>query len=159
MSRAERLPHWVYRLFNVPIHLYRFGFGQKIGPPILILTTTGRKSGQPRQTPLQYELIDGVYYSGSMRGSEADWYRNILTDPRVLLAVGDSHFPALAETIEDDERVLAFLKVRLQRSPRMIAAIMRADGLQDASDDAALRSYAKNITVVALRPSPMDNPD
>ena len=159
MSRAERLPHWVYRLFSFPARLYRFGFGTKVGPPILLLTTTGRKSGLPRRTPLQYQLIDGIYYCGSMRGDKADWYRNILAEPRVFLTVGDSHIPALAEAIEDDERVLAFLKVRLQRSPRMIAAIMRADGLRNAADDAALRSYAKNITVVALRPSSTDNPE
>lgn len=125
----------------------------------MILTTTGRKSGLPRQTPLQYEFIDGVYYAGSMRGDKADWYRNILADPRVLLKVGERQFPALAEAIDDGEQVLSFLKYRLQRSPRMIMAIMRADGLQDASDDAALHSYAKNMTVVALRPSSMDNPE
>lgn len=159
MNRAERLPHWVYRLLNVPTRLYRFGFGQKVGPPILILTTTGRKSGLPRQTPLQYEFIDGVYYAGSMRGDNADWYRNILADPRVLLKVGERQFPALAEAIDDSEQVLSFLKYRLQRSPRMIMAIMRADGLQDASDDAALHSYAKNMTVVAMRPSTKDNPE
>lgn len=159
MSRAERLPHWVYRLFNVPTRLYRFGFGQKVGPPILILTTTGRISGLPRQTPLQYELIDGVYYAGSMRGDKADWYRNILADPRVMLKVGQRQFPALAEAIDDSEQVLSFLIYRLQRSPRMITAIMRADGLQDAADEEALRNYAKSTTVVAIRPSSMDNPE
>ncbi len=153
MSRAERLPGWVYQLFNVPVHLYRFGFGQKVGPPILILTTTGRKSGLPRQTPLQYELIDGVYYAGSMRGDRADWYRNLIANPQVVVQVNERTFPALAEGIEDTEEVLAFLKFRLQRSPRMIAAIMRADGLKDAADDAQLRSYAKGTTVVALHPA------
>jgi deazaflavin-dependent oxidoreductase (nitroreductase family) len=157
MSRAERLPHWVYRLFNVPTRLYRFGFGQKVGPQILILTTTGRKSGLPRQTPLQYEFIDGVYYAGSMRGDKADWYRNILADPRVLLKVGERQYPALAEAIDDSEQVLSFLKYRLQRSPRMITAIMRADGLQGEMDDEALRNYAKSLTTVALRPSSADD--
>jgi hypothetical protein len=45
MSRAEKLPRWVYRLFNLPRRLVRIGFGQKVGPPLLILTTTGRRSG------------------------------------------------------------------------------------------------------------------
>jgi deazaflavin-dependent oxidoreductase (nitroreductase family) len=151
MSRAERLPHWVYRLFNLPKNLVRFGFGSKVGPPLLILTTTGRKSGLPRQTPLQYELIDGVYYSGSMRGDSADWYRNILADPRVSIEVGNQNIPALAEAIDDTERVLAFLQYRLGRSPRMIAAILRADGLA-STDEASLRRYAEGLTVVAIRP-------
>ena len=152
MSRSERLPYWVYRLFNVPRRLYRFGFGQKVGPPLLILITTGRKSGLPRETPLQYELIDGVYYCGSMRGGQADWYRNIAADPEVLVRVGGQQFPALARTIDDSEEVLAFLKYRLERSPRMIMAIMRADGLQRDADEAALRSYAKGMTALAIQP-------
>ena len=151
MSRAERLPHWVYRLFNQPRKLYRFGFGQKVGPPLIILTTIGRKSGLPRETPLQYELIDGVYYAGSMRGDKADWYRNILAEPRVTIQVGDETMPALAEAIDDTDRVLAFLKYRLDSSPRMIAAIMRADGLA-STDDESLRSYVEGLTVVAIRP-------
>jgi len=155
MSRAQNLPRWVYRLFNLPRRLVRFGFGQKVGPPLLILTTNGRRSGLPRETPLQYELIDGVYYAGSMRGDRADWYRNILSDPHVLLRVGDKQFPALAETIENSEQVMDFLKYRLQRSPRMISAIMRADGFQgDMNDAAALRRYAQGLTIVYLRPAP-----
>jgi len=155
MSRAQNLPRWVYRLFNLPRRLVRFGFGQKVGPPLLILTTNGRRSGLPRETPLQYELIDGVYYAGSMRGDRADWYRNILADPHVLLRVGDKQFPALAETIENSEQVMDFLKYRLQRSPRMISAIMRADGFQgDMNDAAALRRYAQGVTIVSLRPAP-----
>ena len=151
MSRAERLPHWVYRLFNFPRRLYRFGFGQKMGPPILILTTTGRRSGLPRETPLQYEVIDGVYYAGSMRGDQADWYRNILANPRVSIRVGKDEMPALAEVIDDPDRVLDFVKYRLERSPRMIVAIMRADGLVSTAE-ADLRRYAAGLTIVALRP-------
>ena len=56
-----------------------------IGPSriVLLLTTTGRKSGLPRTTPLQYEEINGAYYVGSTRGSQADWFQNIQADPYV----------------------------------------------------------------------------
>jgi deazaflavin-dependent oxidoreductase (nitroreductase family) len=158
MSRAEKLPRWVYRLFNLPRRLVRFGFGQKVGPPLLILTTTGRRSGLPRETPLQYELIDGVYYVGSMRGDRADWYGNILADAHVSVTTGDETFPAVAEAIDDHERIVAFLQYRLQRSPRMIGAIMRADGFEgDLNDETAVRRYAQGVTIVALRPLPKTN--
>ncbi|MFN2138367.1 MAG: hypothetical protein ACK2UK_20595, partial [Candidatus Promineifilaceae bacterium] len=76
-------------------------------------------------------------------------------DPHVLLRVGDKQFPALAEAIENSEQVMDFLKYRLQRSPRMIGAILRADGFQgDTEDDAALRRYAQGLTIVSLRPAP-----
>jgi deazaflavin-dependent oxidoreductase (nitroreductase family) len=158
MSRAEKLPRWVYRLFKLPGRLIRLGLGQRVGPPLLVVTTTGRRSGLPRETPLQYELVDGAYCVGSMRGSQADWYRNILADAHVLVTTGGETFPAVAEAIDDHDRIAAFLQIRLQRSPRMIGAIMRADGFQgDTTDEAAIRRYAQGLTMVALhplRPSP-----
>lgn len=48
--------------------LYALGLGPLIGQIVLLLTTTGRKSGKYRVTPLQYEEIDGIYYLGASRG-------------------------------------------------------------------------------------------
>ena len=42
-------------LFKMPILQYKLGMGWMIGKYVLLLTTTGRKSGQPRHTPLEYE--------------------------------------------------------------------------------------------------------
>ena len=78
-----------------PITLYRLGLGPLIGRLVLLLTTTGRKSGLPRVTPLQYELIDGAYYVGAALGLKADWLRNLQADPRVRL----SHLPLLPHHI------------------------------------------------------------
>ncbi|HUF00729.1 MAG TPA: nitroreductase/quinone reductase family protein, partial [Anaerolineales bacterium] len=48
--------------------LYAIGLGPLVGRIILLLTTTGRRSGAKRVTPLQYELIGNDYYVGSARG-------------------------------------------------------------------------------------------
>lgn len=53
----------------------------------LTLTTTGRRSGLPRRTPLNYALLDGHVYLLSGFGSRADWYRNLEADDRVSLAL------------------------------------------------------------------------
>ncbi len=45
--------------------LYAIGLGRLIGRIILLLTTTGRKSGLKRVTPLQYEKIGADYYVGA----------------------------------------------------------------------------------------------
>src|SRR5512137_1140711 len=79
--------------------LYAVGLGPVIGRIILLLTTTGRRSGQKRVTPLQYELIDGKYYLGSARGTKSDWYRNILADSRVEVRVRNLRFSAAAEAV------------------------------------------------------------
>jgi len=96
---------------------------------VLLLTTTGRKSGLPRVTPLQFEEVDGAYYVGAARGVQADWFRNIVANPRVEAQVQQKHFTALAEPITDPARVADFLELRLQRHPVMIRVMLLMHGL------------------------------
>ena len=53
----------------------------------LTLTTTGRRSGVPRRTPLNYAIFDGRVYLLCGFGAHADWYRNLAADPEVTLAL------------------------------------------------------------------------
>lgn len=75
--------------------------------PLLILTTTGAKSGQPRELPLCY-VKDGERYVliASKGGSPThpDWYRNLLAHPEVTVEVGTEKFPARATFPQGAER-------------------------------------------------------
>ena len=68
---------------------------------VALLTTTGRNSGLPRTTPLQYELIDGVYTLAAMRGTHADWVRNAQANPRVTLRIKDQEIEGTATVSTD----------------------------------------------------------
>lgn len=134
--------------------LYAIGLGPLIGRIILLLTTTGRKSGMKRVTPLQYELIGSDYYVGAARGLIADWVRNIQTDPHVEVRVGARHFSANAEVVNDVSRFADFLEVRLERHPRMIGLIMeKAHGLSRHPTREQLEELAKTEAFVILHPS------
>jgi len=87
---------------------------------ILLLTTTGRKTGRPHTIGLQYELIDGRYYLGAADGTRADWYRNILKNPAVEIQVGEKRIPATAMVICDRDEIINFLQYRLSKRPLMI---------------------------------------
>lgn len=50
------------------------------------ITTTGRRSGQPRRTEIWYFVIDGRVYITGTPGPR-DWYANLLTEPRLTLHV------------------------------------------------------------------------
>ncbi len=132
--------------------LYRAGLGPFLGRFILLLTTTGRRSGLPRITPLQYEEVDGVLYVGSARGVKADWFRNISCNPRVRVQVGSRAFEAAAEAVTDPCRIADFLELRLKRHPRMIGAILRAEGLPAPPGRADLEAYARRSAMVVIRP-------
>jgi deazaflavin-dependent oxidoreductase (nitroreductase family) len=87
MSKKRIFSLWKITQYP-PQVLYAVGLGGLIGKLVLLLTTTGRKSGKARVTPLQYEEMDNAIYGASARGKEADWFRNIVHDPNVFVRIG-----------------------------------------------------------------------
>jgi deazaflavin-dependent oxidoreductase (nitroreductase family) len=79
----------------------------KEGSTVLLLTTTGRKSGEPRTTPLIYAQDGDRYVIVASKGGAPEhpgWYENLQKDPNVELQVLDEVFPARARTAEGEER-------------------------------------------------------
>lgn len=77
------------------------------GRPLLLLTTTGAKSGQPRTTPLMYvEDGDGLLIIASNAGAprHPDWYHNLVAHPSVTIELGAETFAAAARVVAGDER-------------------------------------------------------
>jgi deazaflavin-dependent oxidoreductase (nitroreductase family) len=86
--------------------------GPFAGRPMLLLTTTGAKSGQPRTSPLVYTTDrDRLVVIASKGGAPTNpaWYHNLLANPEVTLEVGTERFPARAtvETGPERERLFA----------------------------------------------------
>ncbi len=83
------------------------GYVWREGAPILILTTTGRKSGEQRSKPLIFGR-DGEDYvlvaSQGGRPQHPSWYHNLVANPEVELQVKADKFRARARTAEGDER-------------------------------------------------------
>jgi deazaflavin-dependent oxidoreductase (nitroreductase family) len=94
------------------VHRYRETGGEvghrwKRGSKILLLTTKGRKSGEPRTSPLIYQEDGDRYVIVASKGgapAHPDWYLNLQKNPNVELQVLDEVFPALARTAEGEER-------------------------------------------------------
>lgn len=130
------------------IRAFEAGRGKRLG---LVLTTTGRKSGLPRKTPLQYEQLDGEIFVGSARGEQADWYRNLVADPAVQVQMGSEIFTARADPLREPDEILDFLRLRLQRHPLMIRMLLLIHGLPPWAGEQDLRRLAERLAVVALR--------
>ena len=133
--------------------LYAIGLGPVIGRIILLLTTTGRKTGLKRITPLQYEEIDGKYYLGSARGLKADWVRNIQADPNVEIRVKSLNFQGRAEVVTNPARFADFVEIRLQRHPFVVGTIMqKAHDLPKQPSREQLEALAENEVLVIIEP-------
>ena len=83
------------------------GHEWKEGSTILLLTTTGRRSGKQRTTPLIYAEDGDRYVIVASKGGAPEhpgWYENLSKSPEVELQVRDEIFPARARTAEGEER-------------------------------------------------------
>jgi len=105
------------------------GHKWKKGSKILLLTTKGRKTGEPRTTPLIYENADDKYVIVASKGGAPEhpgWYRNLSKNPEVELQVKDEVFPARARTAEGEEREQLW-KLAAQQWPDYDAYQTRTD--------------------------------
>lgn len=84
----------------------RHGYNWR-GTTILLLTTTGRKSGQEHTTPLIHRTDgDRWVIVASKGGAPANpgWYENLVADPDITIQVKDEVIPVQASTAEGAER-------------------------------------------------------
>ncbi len=92
--------------------------GGKVGGPfaggrLLLLTTTGAKTGRQITNPLMYnEDGDRLVVFGSKGGAPThpDWYHNLLANPQVTVEVGNETFKAKATSLTGEERDRIFQK-------------------------------------------------
>lgn len=153
MTTKRHPQKFLWRLLRAPPRLlYKLGLGPIYGRLVLLLTTIGRKSGLPHVTPLQYEEIDGKIYVASARGQGADWFRNIVANPKVAVQVKSRRFTGQAKPITDPVQIANFLALRLRRHPRIIGAILRMEGLPTKPSRAQLEEYAKKRAMVIIQP-------
>ncbi|MGC8634064.1 MAG: nitroreductase family deazaflavin-dependent oxidoreductase [Candidatus Limnocylindrales bacterium] len=81
--------------------------GPFAGRPVLLLTTTGAASGQPRLVPVVYSREGEQYVIVASKGgapSDPAWYRNLVAHPIVTVEVGGETFRASARVTEGAER-------------------------------------------------------
>jgi deazaflavin-dependent oxidoreductase (nitroreductase family) len=93
--------------------------GGKVGGPfegfdLLLLTTTGAKSGQPRLHPLAYQNIDGkLLIIGSFRGADVDpaWVHNLRANSAAHIEIGTDSYDVVTRELPRDERDDAWEKI------------------------------------------------
>lgn len=109
--------------------------GPFAGVDLLLLTTTGARTGTPRTSPVGYTR-DGarflVFATNNGQDRQPDWFRNLCADPTVTVELGAETFPAYALPLEGEERD------RAAQAPAVVAYQART---------------SRVIPVVALYPS------
>ncbi len=95
--------------------------GPLAGAPVLLLTTTGAKSGQKRVSPLVYLAEGGrIYIFAGNRGAPTNpaWYHNLVAHPDVTVELGKETFEARAVVLDDEEGERVG-RIQIQRIPAL----------------------------------------
>lgn len=145
----------LFRRFNpAMLLLWRLGLGAwvnawpEVGGRILVLGHTGRKTGQPRQTPLNYAEVDGELYCTAGFGAHCDWYRNVLAHPAVQVWLPDGWWAGMAEEVTDSARKLPLLRQVLIGS----GVVAPAAGVNPHTlDDTALAAATQDYRLIHIR--------
>jgi deazaflavin-dependent oxidoreductase (nitroreductase family) len=132
-------PEWMQQLlpavhdgftaFNkyVSVPALEMGLGRYMSNPLtgylMILRTHGRKSGQMRDAPLGYTIVDNHVYCIAGFGRPTHWFRNILADPNVEVILPSRAFSGVAEEVTDSKERRRAL-VALLRSMGVIAGMV-----------------------------------
>jgi len=94
--------------------------GRWEGNPMVLLSTVGARSGQPRTSPLTYTSDgDRIVLIASRAGDQRhpDWYHNLVANPEVVIELGAERFAALATVADEPERT-QLLDARIAEMPR-----------------------------------------
>ncbi|MFI9554524.1 nitroreductase family deazaflavin-dependent oxidoreductase [Nonomuraea endophytica] len=133
-KRAAPPTGWRRRAWRLPIGLFRAGLGWLVPHRMMLLTHTGRSSGQPRQAVIEIVARDGgSVVAASGFGTGADWYRNVLKTPEVTIQIGGHPRPAVAVPLSAAEGadIMATYAARHPAAARRLCGLMGFDDVLD----------------------------
>lgn len=117
----------------------RFGLRHGLVPAnFALLETTGRRTGQPRHTPIGGSLVGDSFWLVAEHGRRCDYVRNLLAEPHVKILLRRRWRTGIAEVLPDDEP--------WQRR----RTLDRMHGLSGRIDGAVFRSNATNPLTIRI---------
>jgi deazaflavin-dependent oxidoreductase (nitroreductase family) len=152
LSSLRQFFHYLNRYFMVPT--FRLGLGATVGNPfsgyIMVVNTTGRRSGKTRSTPVNYAILNGSVYCMSGWGGISDWYRNLLANPQVELILPSGSLTGTAETVSDPEERRTALRQVLRAAG--FAGFLEGFNPITASDE-EIEEKIGGLPLVRIRPT------
>jgi deazaflavin-dependent oxidoreductase (nitroreductase family) len=147
---------YMNRYLMVPA--FRLGLGPVMGSPfggyIMVLKTTGNKSGQPRYAPLNFAILDGNVYCIAGWGKQTHWFANLKADPHVELIMPGAAVAGLAEEVTHPEEARR-ARVGVARNSGF-ALMFGGLNPMTATDDQIMEGLGY-VPVVRIRPYGMGN--
>ncbi|NWG15269.1 MAG: nitroreductase family deazaflavin-dependent oxidoreductase [Chloroflexi bacterium] len=145
-------------LLRAPLLLYRMGLGDLLNAiHIMVLVTRGRKSGQPRYTPIEYRRHGSKIYVVSGWGARPQWYKNLLHDPQAAVQMGSRLRAARAQIVTDPAESLRALYLFRRTAPSRYDAVL-SFVIESSVNARTLPNLSGQFTIVRLDLTPDEPP-
>lgn len=122
-------------VIKTPVLLWRLGCGPLIGRLIMLITTTGSKSGLPRRTPVEYYSLGKQKYVTCGFGAKAAWYKNIRADAHVTIQTSSGTEKMLARRVTSDSEVKEVFQLFRQHDPLLLNWYLQSLDIEPNEDD------------------------
>ncbi|MBI1277304.1 MAG: nitroreductase family deazaflavin-dependent oxidoreductase [Anaerolineaceae bacterium] len=135
---------------RAPLTLFRLGLGDVMNLlRLMILTTRGRKSGEPRHVAIEFRRHGSVIYIISGWGNRPDWYKNLLADPLVTIQLGRQRMSALADRVTDPAEALRAVNLFRRDAPARYDAVL-GRLVDDEVNGRKLPDVSHQFTIIRL---------
>lgn len=157
MERTDRRepPSGVSRLlFRLPVHLYRLRLGWLFGNRLMLLVHTGRVSGRQHRTVVEvvgHDPVSGEYTVCSGFGTRADWYRNVLAVPEVVIEVGGRRRKVTAVPLSASEGAQVLARYA-RRYPAVARRLLRFMGFVVDGSQEDYRAVGRELPCIRFTP-------
>jgi deazaflavin-dependent oxidoreductase (nitroreductase family) len=101
------------------------------------LTTTGRVTGNPHEIEIWFGIQNKSVYLMSGGGTKADWVKNLLKNPNVIVRIAKQTFAGTARLVKDEQE-------------EMVTRNMLADKYNERETDGSLDEWARTALAVAI---------
>jgi deazaflavin-dependent oxidoreductase (nitroreductase family) len=145
---------WRRLLFKAPIELWRLGLGWLVGWALMLITHTGRKSGLPHRTMVEYHSLHGVKYAPCAFGPRSDWYQNIVANPNAVIQTIHGAERVKAVRVTSNHELLRVFALFRHRDPPLLKAYLASFDIQATPEDV----LAKKERIYWLRFDPTSGP-
>ena len=125
-SRALRFVH------KLPLTLWRLGLGSLLGSQLMLLTTTGARTGLPRTTGQSAHHVDGKLYAWCPYGARSAWFGNLVADPAVTVQTSAGTWTAEAARLEDEQEARRLYRHLREFDLRMLREYLAGQGIPDS---------------------------
>ncbi len=144
----RRISPFAKTAFKVQMFLLRRNWMGPAGNIIMIITTTGRKSGKRISTPIGYQWDSDTVVGFNARGI-SNWYKNIAHNPLVTLEIKKKTYQMRAVYVTDTNEIRQILELYKREQPNMLE---RFFGVSAEATGDQLMKAAENVRFVRFHP-------